>query len=144
MEQLNFINMQSSIRTMRRYFVSMLLIAIIIATYSCGGGNVDSVPRNEITAPLDSLFTSLFPAKDAPGAYVIVYSDDTLLYARGFGLARLSDRQPMTDTTMMNICSATKTFVAAGIMKLIVENGHLSLDQPISDFFPQLNKDVFS
>lgn len=136
--------MQSSIRSMRRYFVSMLLIVIIIATYSCGGKNVDSVPHNEITAPLDSLFTSVFPAKDAPGAYVIVYSGDTLLYARGFGLARLSDRQPMTDTTMMNICSATKTFVAAGIMKLIVENGNLSLDQPLSDFFPQLNKDVFS
>lgn len=96
----------------------------------------------EITEPLDSLLGTVFSAPDAPGAFVTVMRGDSVVYAHGFGLARLDTRAPMTDTTRFNICSASKLFVTAGVMKL-VEQHRLGLDDTLSEFFPQLDKNVF-
>lgn len=103
--------------------------------------NEDNTDKYGLAAPLDSLLTPLFPANE-PGAVVLVSRGDTVLYSRAFGLARLDSVCPMTDSTMLNIASSTKTFTAAAVMKL-VEQGKLSLDDKFVDFFPALNKDVY-
>ncbi|MBP3538100.1 MAG: beta-lactamase family protein, partial [Muribaculaceae bacterium] len=112
-----------------------------LLSFSCSHKDSDRIVC-EITEPLDSLLGTVFSAPDAPGAFVTVMRGDSVVYAHGFGLARLDTRAPMTDTTRFNICSASKLFVTAGVMKL-VEQHRLGLDDTLSEFFPQLDKNVF-
>ena len=84
------------------------------------------------TAALDSLFSSVFPA-GGPGAIVGMTVNGDMVYRHGFGQANLATEALYTDSTTTNICAATRAFTTAAIMKL-VQDGKLSLEQPISDF----------
>ncbi|MCM1066085.1 MAG: beta-lactamase family protein [Muribaculaceae bacterium] len=121
------------------------LAAILLAcTASCSGKSEAPAPRNItlITAPLDSLLEPIFDKPSEPGAVVIVSTADSVYYSRGFGLARLDTPAEMSDSTLLNVASATKTFTAMAFMKL-VDEGRISLDAPMSSFFPAFNPDVF-
>ena len=94
------------------------------------------------TAALDSLFSSVFPA-GGPGAIVGMTVNGDMVYRHGFGQANLATEALYTDSTTTNICAATRAFTTAAIMKL-VQDGKLSLEQPISDFFPEFRSPIFS
>lgn len=100
-------------------------------------------PVTELTAPLDSIFERIFPDVDAPGAVVIVMKGDTTYYNRSFGMARLgADAMPMSDSTVLNVASASKTFTTMGLLKL-VDQGKLSLDDNLAKFFPEFKAPFF-
>ena len=67
---------------------------------------------------------------------------DTVIYSNATGLSRLDSVASLSENTMLNAASSTKTFTAAAILKL-AEQGKLSLDDKLTDYFPNFNKDVF-
>lgn len=85
---------------------------------------------------LDSFLLLLEENDKAMGALVI--SDENGIdYQRGIGYANVEEQTPNTPETKFRIGSISKTFTALIIMQL-VEEGKLSLSQPLSDFFPDL------
>lgn len=99
------------------------------------------LPPCEYTASLDSLFAPLFPDNE-PGAIVTVMRNDTIIYDHAFGLARLDSADYITDSTLFNLASASKSFCAAAILKLC-EQGAISLDDSLSKYFPEFNNELF-
>lgn len=100
-------------------------------------------PQESVVAPpLDSLFSTIFPNPDEPGAVIIVCSNDTVIYRRAFGMADLEKRTPLSDSTMFNVASASKTFTTAAITKLR-DQRLLHLDDSLTKFFPQFPAKVF-
>ncbi|MDE6611830.1 MAG: beta-lactamase family protein [Muribaculaceae bacterium] len=128
-------------------YISLAAATLITTTYlwSCGSTADASTTSSvtELTEPLDSIFGNLFPEKRAPGAVVMVRRGDSIYYNRGFGMARLDSNLRMTDSTILNIASASKTFTAIGLVKLAAQ-GRLSLDDPMSKYFPEFNHGIFS
>lgn len=84
---------------------------------------------------LDSLFTAEFRA-DEPGGAVLVMKGDSVIYQKCIGLADLATREKITPGTLFNLGSISKTFVANGIL-ILQEEGKLSLDDPMSSYFPE-------
>ncbi len=122
------------------------MLSSVLAFESCRkerftGVCKNEVPDCEITAPLDSLFSSMFGPGE-PGAAVVVMRNGTIVYDRAFGVADYKRGMLVTDTTMMNICSLTKSFTVASILKL-QKDGRLSVDDPLIKYFPDFNEDVF-
>jgi CubicO group peptidase (beta-lactamase class C family) len=70
-----------------------------------------------------------------PGMVVGVVSDQKLVWARGFGLANVAGRIPMTPNTKFRMASHSKLFTATAIMQLR-EQGKLHLDDPVSKHLP--------
>ncbi len=58
------------------------------------------------------------------------------LYEQGYGLADVANQEPVTTQTLFQIASLTKAVTAAAILQLN-EDGQLSLDDPITRFFPE-------
>ena len=83
---------------------------------------------------LDILFDSIFK-KDEPGGAVLIATDNQIIYQKGFGLADIVTKEPITPNTLFNTGSISKTFVAFGILKLAKEN-KLSLDDDLYKYFP--------
>jgi len=83
---------------------------------------------------LDILFDSIFK-KDQPGGAVLIAMDNKIIYQKGFGLADIVTKEPITPNTLFNTGSISKTFVAFGILKLAKEN-KLSLDDDLYKYFP--------
>jgi CubicO group peptidase (beta-lactamase class C family) len=71
-----------------------------------------------------------------PGLSLAILKDDSLVMARGYGLANVELRVPATDSTVYETGSVTKQFTAAAIV-MLAEQGRLSLDDPITRFLPE-------
>lgn len=117
-----------------------LAIAATIASATIGCTKTDSrADDNTFTVQADSLFASHFAGDGAPapGATVLIAQGDSVIYSRSYGVANVDSREPITDSTLFNICSISKQFAAIGILKL-AEEGRLELDDAITKFMPQL------
>ncbi len=68
------------------------------------------------------------------GMELAVMRGDSLLYAKGFGVADQATQEPMRPGTIMRVGSVSKLLTAAGVMKL-VEDGKLRLSDKV--FGPQ-------
>jgi CubicO group peptidase (beta-lactamase class C family) len=66
-----------------------------------------------------------------PGMVVGVVSDQKLIWTKGFGLANVDGKVPMTPQTKFRMASHSKLFTATAIMQLR-EQGKLHLDDPVS------------
>lgn len=70
-----------------------------------------------------------------PGIAVGVVSDQQLVWSKGFGLADLTARRPMSPSTLFRMASHSKLFTATAIMQLR-EQGKLRLDEPVAKYLP--------
>jgi CubicO group peptidase (beta-lactamase class C family) len=92
---------------------------------------IAQVPPEQI---IDATFREIV-REDDPGAAVLVAQNGKILFERGYGLANVEHRVPVTTATKFRIGSITKQFVAAGILKL-KEQEKLKLDDKLSKFIP--------
>lgn len=89
--------------------------------------------------PPESTLDSLMSAYrgDRPGAAVLVLRDGTPVLRRSYGLADLAQGTPVTPDTRFRLASVSKQFTAAAIL-LLVQDGRLSLDDPLRRWLPGL------
>ena len=90
-----------------------------------------------IVARIDSLAKDYMTLKKAPGVSIAVVRGRDTLVMKGYGLANREAKRAATASTIYRIGSITKQFTAAGIMRE-VEQGKLSLDDPISKYLPDV------
>lgn len=70
-----------------------------------------------------------------PGLSLAVLRKGEPLLLQGYGFANLEHNVPATADTLYQLASVSKQFTATAIM-LLVEEGRLTLDDPISHYFP--------
>lgn len=68
-----------------------------------------------------------------PGAAVVAMQDGQVIYAKAYGYANLERRTPLVPEQTFPLASVSKHFTAAAVM-LLVEEGKLALDEPISRY----------
>lgn len=87
-----------------------------------------------LSKSIDSLFQE-WNTTSSPGCVVGVVRNDSVLYAKGFGLANLEHRAPITSTTLFNTASLSKQFTGYAILTLLKAR-KLQLDDPIQKHLP--------
>lgn len=91
--------------------------------------------ESKLALDLDAYFRKQLPA-DEPGAAILLIRNDSILFEKGYGVANIQTKEPITSQTLFNLGSITKTFVANAIL-LLHEQGKLSLDDSLFKYFPQ-------
>ena len=93
-------------------------------------------PGQQFVQELDHWLQERYPA-DQPGmAIALTYHPGNLQFLKGYGLADLNTKKPITPETRFNLGSVSKTMVALAILKL-EEAGKLSIEDPILQYFPE-------
>ncbi len=87
-------------------------------------------------AAVDEVFGA-FDRPDSPGCAVAIYQDGKIEYERGFGMASLEHDLPITPASVFYVGSLSKQFTAFAAA-LAMKDGHLSADDPIRRFLPEL------
>ena len=88
-------------------------------------------------AQIDQALRSKCDAKEIPGVVAVAASGSEVIYQGAFGKRDLSKDDPMTLDSVFWIASMTKAVTSAAAMQL-VEQGKLSLDEPIGKLLPDL------
>lgn len=110
-----------------RFVLPVFLIFFFIAC-----SNVSD--NSDWTRELDEYFAAQLPALE-PGGAILIMKDDSIVFSRGYGIADINTKEPITPKTLFNLGSISKTFVANAILKL-QEGGKLSVDDSLEKYFP--------
>lgn len=87
----------------------------------------------DLEAFLDGLVPLQIETNDIAGATIAVVKNGEVIFVKGYGLADLKTRTPVTPETMFRIGSITKLFTWTSVMQL-VEQGKLDLDADVNTY----------
>lgn len=109
-------------RMMRRKLIPF--VSIIFLLTASVGARADRV---------DEFIKSTMKERQIPGLSLAVIRNGKIIKAKGYGLANVELNVPATPETVYRLASTSKLFIATGIM-LLVEEGNLSLDDPVNKY----------
>ncbi len=113
------------------------ILMVCLATVLLAGCTLPAAKREEADAetidPFETALENLRQQMKIPGMSAAVVKDGQLVWARGLGFADVENQIPATPKTPYHLASVTKTFAAVIIMQLVQE-GRLSLDDPVSRY----------
>lgn len=98
-----------------------------------------AAPAAAQPAPLQGLDAYIEEAMrdwSVPGLAIAVVRYDSVIYARGYGVADLGTRAPVDENTLFAIASTTKAFTVAGL-GILVDEERLAWDDPVSRWLPE-------
>lgn len=109
------------------------------ALLACDGPIEPEPPRD--TVELAARLESLRGQHGIPGMAAAIGCGGTIRWSAGFGSADVARDVPATPQTVFHIASLTKTFASIVLLQL-VEEGRISLDDPVSEYGVDLPGDV--
>jgi CubicO group peptidase (beta-lactamase class C family) len=84
---------------------------------------------------IEDIIVAEMARQKVPGVAVAVIHKGEPLLAKGYGLANVEHAVPVTADTVFQSGSVGKQFTAAAVL-LLVEDGKLSLDDPVTKYLP--------
>jgi CubicO group peptidase (beta-lactamase class C family) len=122
---------------MRNRLTAVILgLALIVLTASTDAADGEPPASPEVTAALQPYLDQY---KLAGVVGIIADRDGKVHYKNLLGYADVEAKRPISEDNVFWVASMTKMFAGASIM-MLVDEGKLSLDDPVAKFIPQLNK----
>jgi CubicO group peptidase (beta-lactamase class C family) len=109
-------------------------VVAIVAVVAAAGLRTVSATPDGTSAEIDRYVESEMTRQRVPGLALAVVRNGRTVYSQGYGFANVEHQIRATDRTVFQSGSVGKQFTAAAVM-LLVEDGRLSLDEPIVSFF---------
>ncbi len=125
---------------MRRWLVVAFVSLFLPAAAQLPTANPERVGLSpERLDRITAYFANEIAEKRLPGAVILVASKGRIAYFESFGTVDPATGAPMTKDSIFRLWSLTKPFVAVATMSL-VEEGGLSLSDPVSKYLPEFAK----
>ncbi len=121
-------------RTIARVSACGMLAAAVCGPVHVAG---QPLPTDDLLARIDEATRAHLARNNIPGAVVAVGSRGRVLHQATYGLADVELGVPVSDSSVFEIGSLSKQFVAVAALQL-VEERRLDLDAAIHDFLPWL------
>ena len=119
---------------MRTTSVSIFLVLCWLLTSPVSAAA--SASNDALARYAAQVLETAYPDANAPGAAVLVARGDEVVFRDARGMASVELGVPLSADHVFRLGSVTKQVAAAGVLKL-VEEGKVSLDDPLSKFLPE-------
>lgn len=113
---------------MRLAAVAVLILAVYIEPLFAGS--------TDVARKVDQIFAT-FDRPGSPGCSLGVVRDGQFVYRKSYGDASLELQVPLSPESVFYVGSVSKQFTAASVV-LAAEQGHLSLDDDVRKYIPEL------
>ncbi len=97
-----------------------------------------SLIDNEFTRKIDSVAQNGIEIKAYPGCQIIALKDGEIIYEKNFGCFTYDSTHVVTSNDIYDIASLTKIFATTFAIMKLYDEGKISLDAKMSDYFPYL------
>jgi CubicO group peptidase (beta-lactamase class C family) len=118
--------------------VSIATALCVLSTTPGSGQGVNALPA-DLATKVEAAITDVINRTHVPSASVGIVQNGQITYIAAFGQARLSPATPASPDMHYAIGSISKQFTTACIL-LLAEEGKLTLDDPVSKYFPELTR----
>lgn len=124
-------------------FIIAALVTLTVSALSFAadppqkGGNGPSDPQ-ELERFLDGYFAEQMEQQHIPGAAFVFVKEGKVFFKKGYGLADLERKQPVSpDTTIFRIGSISKVFTAEAVVQL-ADRGKIDLDADVNRYLKRV------
>jgi CubicO group peptidase (beta-lactamase class C family) len=114
-----------------------LRTVIIVAALAPIGAGSAAAQQREPWPGYDAYVNAALATWKVPGAAIAIVRNDSLIYARGYGVRELGKRDAVTERTLFAIGSSSKAFTAAGLA-MLVDEGKIRWDDAATKYLPNL------
>ena len=91
--------------------------------------------QNLLKDDFDDFINTIIKQNKLPGLSIAIVVDDSIIYAKGFGVRKTGDPDPVNEHTLFEAASLTKTFTATLIGSL-VDHGKINWTDPVIKYIP--------
>ncbi|HTV55970.1 MAG TPA: serine hydrolase domain-containing protein, partial [Terriglobia bacterium] len=119
--------------------LSRLLAVLLVLVGSAVSTSLGTENSSSLGSRIDAIAQKILTETSTPSASLAVIKDNQLAYVKAYGYARLQPPVPANPDMRYKIGSVSKQFLAGAIL-LLVQDGKLSLDNRVSQFFPSLTE----
>lgn len=116
--------------------LALLVGFAISAAWNAGGPSAVGADE-KLTSRVDAIVRKAGITADGPGVAVLVVHKGKVAVKKGYGLANLKQRTPITPETTFELASLSKPFCATAIL-LLHDRGQLGLSDDVRKFVPEL------
>jgi len=95
-----------------------------------------SEPVEAIVVDLESYIPEYMCEKDIPGVAIALIREGKVVWTEGFGVVNTITAKPVTSETLFEVTFNSKV-VTAYIALRLVDQGRLSLDEPLNAYLPE-------
>ncbi len=121
--------------TSKTVSVRALWVTFALAYTSLAGARPEASHTARL-ARADAVVRAEMRIEQIPGLAIAIVDRGKVVLARGYGYANIEHSAPVTVDTVFQSASVGKQFTAAAVM-LLVEDGRLSLDDPVTRYLPE-------
>lgn len=118
---------------MWKNLVAIATVSLAVLLTACAQEGSD--PYQEAFGAIDDVVRVAMEESGTPGLALAITSEDHLLYVGHYGFADLTHRTPVTDQTLFQIGSISKSFTALALMHLWDE-GTFDPQTPVREYLP--------
>jgi CubicO group peptidase (beta-lactamase class C family) len=115
--------------------VNRSLLALSLACVAFGAGAQAPAPARVDLAAFDALVAKAARDWRVPGMAIAIVKDDSLVFAKGYGVLEVGKPAPATAHTRFAIGSTTKAMTTAALA-MLVDEGRLRWDDRVIDYLP--------
>lgn len=116
---------------MKLHLKTLVIYCMLLTVASGGLARAQETPLQGF----DDYVNKALKDWEVPGVAIAIVKNDSLLYAKGYGIRRLGDSAPVNEKTLFAIGSASKAFTAAALA-MLVDEGKLKWDDPVTKHLP--------
>ena len=93
---------------------------------------------NGFAEKVDSIVAGKMNNYNIPGLSIGLVANDSIVYAKGFGLKSIGNPEPVTENSNFHTASISKLFTAQAVIMLLEEND-ISLNEKLVSIIPELS-----
>lgn len=90
---------------------------------------------SDLLSRLDTFYLKTLKKWEVPGMAIAIVKNDSLIFAKGYGVQNVNFEEPVNEHTMFPVASLTKSFTATAI-GILVDQGLISWEDKVRDYLP--------
>ena len=115
----------------RLFSIATLLLPIAV------GAQANGSLSSDLTRRIDSVAVAELAATRTPGSALVIVKGDSIIYAKGYGVANTETGEAVNPSMLFRLGSTTKMMTALATLSLAAR-GVVDLDKPIGTYAPAL------
>ncbi len=108
----------------------ILLISVVFLFCSCTSNNQKISYKD-----LDMVIEKTMKENKLPGLAIAIVKDDSVIFAKGYGVRKLGESAPVNEHTLFQAASITKSFTAT-LLGILADRGKIKWTDPVIKYIP--------
>lgn len=132
----NRMKMKAKLESFKVATAILAIFIFLLVSSAAQAQTQKAAARPNLPPDLDGLVARVLKTFEVPGLSLAIVKDGQVLLARGYGLKRLDQPDPVDSRTLFGIASNSKVFTAVAL-GMLVDEGKIRWEAPVIDYLPE-------